>query len=163
MDKSKTLLVYDTQELGRWIIDLSVIELLEEKKLKKSDFVVTENYHIRLREQTAKMLIEKIQSNLNNRAKYKGKNYTYENILLDNIQGLANFIIDKSDKLTFNIPSIRVTRNDDKNIRDLLLRMTPEERRNLGINRNTLWYIKKNLADGKKIEIYNKVKSKITT
>lgn len=161
MNTSKTPLVYDLQELGRWIIDLSVIQLLEEKKLKKADFIVTENYHIRLREQTAKMFIEKIQSNFNNRAKYKGKNYTYENILLDNIQGLANFIIDKSDKLSFNVPSIQVNRNDDKDIRDFLLRMTPEERKKLGINRNTLWYIQKNLREGKKIAIYDKVKAKI--
>jgi CRISPR-associated protein Cas1 len=161
MDKSKTPLVYDLQELGRWIIDLSVIELLEEKKLSKSDFIVTENYHIRLREQTAKMLIEKIQSNLNNRAKYKGKNYTYENILLDNVQGLANFIIDKSDKLKFNIPPIQINRNDHTEIRELLLRMTPEERRKLGINRNTLWYIQKNLKEGKRIEIYDKIMNKL--
>lgn len=161
MDKSKTSLVYDMQELGRWIIDLSVIQLLEEKKLKKSDFIVTENYHIRLREQTANMLIEKTQANLNNRAKYKGKNYTYENILLDNVHGLANFIIDKSDKLSFNVPSIQLNRNDDKDIRELLMKMTPEQRRNLGINRNTLWYIKKNIREGKKIELYDKVIAKI--
>ncbi len=39
--------------------------------------------------------------------------------------------------------------------------MTPEERRQLGINRNTLWYIKKNLTEGKKITIYDKVLEKI--
>lgn len=59
--ESKTPLVYDIQELFRWLVDLSVIELLEEKKLKKNDFIVTENYHIRLRENTAKLLIEKIK------------------------------------------------------------------------------------------------------
>lgn len=106
-----------------------MIELLEEKKLKKSDFIVTENYHIRLREQTAKMLIDKIQSNFNNRAKYKGKNYTYENIILDNLVQLAGYIHDKQDKLKFNLPSITINRNDNIDIRDTLLNMTPEERR----------------------------------
>lgn len=162
MDKSKTPLVYDVQELGRWIIDLSVIELLEEKKLKKSDFIVTENYHIRLKEQTAKMLIEKIQANFNKRAKYKGKNYTYENIVLDNLTVLAGFIQDKHDKLKFDIPSLKIQRNDNTEVRDHLLSMTPEERKKLGINRNTLWYIKKNLEEGKTIKIYDKVKTKIT-
>ena len=46
---SNTPLVYDLLELYRWIVDLSVLQLLEDKKLKKSDFIVTENYHIRLR------------------------------------------------------------------------------------------------------------------
>ena len=42
-----------------------MIQLLEERKLKKSDFIVTENYNIRLRESTAKALIEKIRLNFN--------------------------------------------------------------------------------------------------
>jgi hypothetical protein len=33
----KTPLVYDIQELFRWLVDLSVLQLLEEKKLKKYD------------------------------------------------------------------------------------------------------------------------------
>lgn len=33
-----TPLVYDFQELYRWLIDLSIIEILEEKKIKKIRF-----------------------------------------------------------------------------------------------------------------------------
>jgi len=40
--------------------------------------------------------------------------------------------------------------------------MSPEERRRLGINRNTLWYMKKNILEGKKIKIYEKVKTKVS-
>lgn len=75
---------------------------------------------------------------------------------------LAGFIQNKQDKLKLNIPSIKINRNDNIGIRDTLLNMTPEERRQLGINRNTLWYIKKNLRDGKKVKVYDKVMTKIT-
>lgn len=61
-------------------------------------------------------------------------------------------------RFEFVIPEIKVTRNDDLNIRETILNMTPEERRKLGINRNTLWYVKQNLLQGKKIKIYDKVK-----
>ena len=71
MRQSNTPPVYDLQELYRWVVDLSVLQLLEEKKLKKSDFVVTEDYHIRLREKTARMLIDKIRLNMNARVQYK--------------------------------------------------------------------------------------------
>jgi len=37
---------------------ISVIQLLEEKKIKNSDFIITENYHTRLGENIAKMLID---------------------------------------------------------------------------------------------------------
>ena len=52
---------------------VSVIQLLEEKKIKKSDFIITENYHTRLGEDVAKLSIEKINSNFNARYNYKNK------------------------------------------------------------------------------------------
>ena len=104
LSNSRASLVYDVQELYRWLIDLSVIQLLEEKKLKKSDFIVTENYNIRLRENTAKALIEKIRLNFNARALYNGKYYSYQNILYENVRLLANYIMGKLGKLQFNVP-----------------------------------------------------------
>jgi CRISPR-associated protein Cas1 len=37
----------------------------------------------------------------------------------------------------------------------------PEQRKELGINKSTLWYIRKNLREGKKVKLYDKVKAKI--
>ena len=39
--------------------------------------------------------------------------------------------------------------------------MTIEERKRLGINKLTLWYIKKNMSDGKTTKIYEKILLKI--
>jgi len=36
INQSRTPLVYDIQELFRWLIDVSVIQFLEEKKINKS-------------------------------------------------------------------------------------------------------------------------------
>ena len=100
INQSRTPLVYDVQELFRWLIDISVIQLLEEKKIKKSDFIITENYHTRLGENVAKLLIDKINSNFNAKHNYKnGKNYSYQIILQDNLQQLANFIVKKRKSL----------------------------------------------------------------
>jgi len=154
-------LVYDVQELYRWLIDFSVIQLLEEKKLKKSDFIVTENYNIRLRETTAKMLIEKIKLNFNSRALYNGKYYSYQNILYENVRLLANYIMGKSGKLQFNIPEFEIKRGDNTDIRNKVLSLTTEDRKKLGINKSTLWYIQKHIKEGKKVKVYSKVMGKI--
>lgn len=69
---SKYPLVYDLQELFRYVIDYSVIELLE-TGLKKSDFITTENYHIRLRSEAAKLLIEKITDDFNRHYEFRNK------------------------------------------------------------------------------------------
>ena len=53
INQSRTPLVYDIQELFRWLIDVSAIQVLEEKKIKKDDFMITENYHTRLGEDAA--------------------------------------------------------------------------------------------------------------
>ena len=162
INQSHTPLVYDIQELFRWLIDLSVIELLEERKIKKSDFIITENYHTRLRANTAKMLIEKINGNFNHKIQYKNKKrYSYQNILHDKVQQLANFISDKQKNFDFDIPKIIIQRNDDVQIREKILNMTPEQRKQCGINKSTLWYLKNNLTKGKKVTIYDKIKTKL--
>ena len=162
INQSRTPLVYDIQELFRWLIDISAIQLLEEKKIKKSDFIITENYHTRLGEDVAKMLIEKINSNFNAKNNYKnGKNYSYQIILQDNLQQLSNFILEKKKEFDFIVPKIKLNRNDNLELRERILSMTQEERRELGINKSTLWYIKKNLAEGKTSKIYEKILLKI--
>ena len=150
INQSRTPLVYDIQELFRWIIDISVIQLLEEKKIKKSDFIITENYHIRLGEDVAKLLIEKINSNFNARYNYKnGKQYSYQIILQDNLQQLANSITEKKKEFEFIIPKMKLNRNDNIELREKILRMTPEDMKKLRINKSTLWYVRKKLSEGK--------------
>jgi CRISPR-associated protein Cas1 len=155
-------LVYDIQEFFRWIIDLAVIEILEEKELKKSDFITTENYHICLTEKAAKALFERISLNFNTKARdYKhGKSSTYQNILLDNVQQLSNFVLDKSKTISFRIPNVNVTREDSLDIRQKILDITTEGRKKLGINKSTIWYQKKKVLEGKKTRLYQKTLSK---
>ena len=103
------------------------------------------------------MLLDKITVNLNKTVEYKGKHHSYEFILLDNVRNLSNYVVGISKTLTFNIPYIQIALNDPTKLRDQILNMTSEERRKLGIRRNTLWYIKNNLKEGRQIKIYNRV------
>ena len=154
--------MYDIQELFRWLVDISVIQLLEEKKIKKSDFIITENYHTRLGEDVAKLLIEKINSNFNARYSYKNnKQYSYQIILQDNLQQLSNFIMEKKEEFEFVIPEMKVNRNDDLELRKKISNMTLEEMKGLGINKSTLRHVRKNLSEGKNPKIYEKVLLKI--
>ncbi|MDH3203303.1 MAG: CRISPR-associated endonuclease Cas1 [Nitrosopumilus sp.] len=160
--QSRTPLVYDIQELFRWIVDLSVIQVLEQNNIKKSDFIITENYHTRLKESTAHLLIDAIRFNFALKVPYKaGKNYYYSVILEDTVKQLAHHILGKSKDFEFAIPEIHLARNDVTNLREKIESMTPEERKQLGINKSTLWYLKKNLQDNKSFKIYDKVLSKI--
>lgn len=68
----------------------------------------------------------------------------------------------KNKELSFEIPGINNNRNDDAELRDKILKMSFADARKMGLNKSTLWYIQKNIKEGKKIEIYDKVKSKIS-
>ena len=59
------------------------------------------------------------------------------------------------------MPGVPIKRNDDNKTRDFILNMTPDQRKELGINKSTLWYIQKNLREGKKVKLYDKVRAKI--
>ena len=157
---SKHPLVYDLQELFRYVIDYSVIELLE-TGLKKSDFITTENYHIRLKPDTAKKLIEKIQGNFNRRYEFRNKQHTLENIMFENVRELSKYILDKTKSLELKIPDIAISRNDNIPVRDKIISIDPEKRKELKINKSTLWYQQKKINEGKTLKVYNKTRVKI--
>jgi len=141
---SKHPLVYDLQELFRYVVDYSVIELLE-SGLKKSDFITTENYHIKLKPNTAKLLIEKIKDNFNQCYEFRNKQHTLENIMFENIRELSKYIIGNSKQLEFSIPDIAIKRNDNSQVRKKIMPIDPEKRKKLKINKSTLWYQQKKL------------------
>ena len=129
-------------------------------KLKKSDFITTENYHIRLRPETAKLLIERIKENFNRRYVFKNKQYTLDNILFENMRILSNYISGKSKELNFSIPEIRIERVDNKEIRSRITSIDPSKRKELKINKSTLWYQQKKIKEGKEIKVYEKTRVK---
>ncbi len=59
------------------------------------------------------------------------------------------------------MPGVPIKRNDDTATREYILNMTPEQPKELGINKSTLWYIQKNVREGKKVKLYDKVRAKI--
>ena len=156
---SRHPLVYDLHELFRYVVDYSVIESLE-TKLRKSDFIVTENYHTRLKPKTAKLLIERIKENFNKRYEFKNKQYTLDNILFENVRLLSKYLLGKSKSLDFSIPEIRIERVDNREIRSRIMLIDPDKRKELGVNKSTLWYQQKKIKEGKEIKVYGKTRGK---
>lgn len=69
--------------------------------------------------------------------------------------------MEKKKEFNFNVPKMKLIRNDNVELREKILNMTTEERKRLGINKSTLCYIKKNLSEGKTPKIYEKIMLKI--
>ena len=74
---------------------------------------------------------------------------------------MSRYITGNSKQLEFSIPDIKIKRNDNSQIRDKIISIDPEKRRELKINKSTLWYQQKKIKEGKILKVYNKTKMKI--
>ena len=76
--------------------------------MKKSDFITTENYHIRLKPNKVKLLIDKTKGNFNKGYKFRNRQQTLENIMFENVRELNRYISGKTKTLDFKIPDIAI-------------------------------------------------------
>ena len=67
---------------------------------------------------------------------------------------LGNSIEKDQKELEFEIPNMEISRNDNVELRNRIMEITPKERKKLGINKSTLWYRQKAIKESKKIKIY---------
>ncbi len=81
--------------------------------------------------------------------------------MYDNVSQLAQYIADKKKTIEFVVPKLEINRDDNLLLREKILSMSPEERKKLGINKSTLWYLKKNIKSKDKIKIYDKILEKM--
>ena len=91
---NKLPLVYDLQEPFRWLVDLSVIEVIRDAKLdRKNDFIVTENYHILAEPASANALIERFSANMNRKVSVGGRSFAYETLVSELARRLARHLL----------------------------------------------------------------------
>jgi CRISPR-associated protein Cas1 len=156
---SKLPLAYDLQEPFRWLVDLSVLEVIRDANLdRKKDFIVTENYHIRLRPAAAKALIDRFSANMNRKVPVKGRNYSFETLVMETARKLVRHLLGEKSGLNFSYPfAVGESGHVETELKDRVAGLTYAEGRKLGISKAGLWDIKRRAAEGKPLRLYNKV------
>jgi len=74
---------------------------------------------------------------------------------------LSKYITGNSKSLEFTIPDIEIKRNDNSLVRDKIMSIDPDKRKELKINKSTLWYQQKKIKEGKALKVYNKTMVRI--
>lgn len=151
---NKPSLIFDLMEILRPIADLSVIQTLESKKLKWQDFTFSELSTCRLMPNAQALLMSNLQVLLN--SMIEGKQV--ETIHKENIRNFADSI------LKGNIPSFKIAIPELYGHIQMITKletMTAQERKLLGIRKNTLWYIQKQIKEGNNPKIYQKIAEKL--
>ncbi|MGC9123281.1 MAG: CRISPR-associated endonuclease Cas1, partial [Thermoplasmata archaeon] len=108
-----------------------------------------------------KKLIVKITNNFNKRYEFRNKQHTLENIMFEKIRELGKYISGKEKEYDFRIPDMAISRNDDVEMRDKVMSIDPERRKELKINKSTIWYQQKKIKKGKTIKMYRKTRVKM--
>ena len=160
---SKLPLAYDLQEPFRWLVDLSVIELLRDGRLdRKADFVVTENYHVRLRPKAAKALMDRLSANMNRKVTLGARNYSYETLVLEAARKLARALLNPKIRFDLSVPfAVGESGHVESETAAKVACMTYAEARELGISKAGLWDMKRRAMDGKPLKLYRKVSRKL--
>ena len=81
--------------------------------------------------------------------------------MFENIRELSKYVLGKAMEMKFNIPNINMERNDNIEMRNKIMSIDPEKRKELKINKSTLWYQQRKVKEGKTLKVYNKTKVKI--
>ncbi len=162
---SKLPLVYDLQEPFRWLVDLSVLEVLRDSDLdRKRDFIVTENYHIRLRPSAAKALIDRLSANMNRKVLLGGRSMSYETIVTETARRLARHLVAPSRRFDLSYPfAAGESGHVSTDFKEQVLSMTLADRKAAGISKTTWHYIRERAAQGKPLKLYEKVARRLSS
>jgi CRISPR-associated protein Cas1 len=142
-------LAYDLQEPYRFLIDLAVLDLIENKLVDKTDFIRTENYTLRLLPTGAKKLIAAIDTQLEKKVPYRNQEWSWRYIIQEKTTHLAQYLLGKREELDFIEPNKPLQRQDVDELRQKILNLSYTEWKKLGFSKGTLHYLKNNAKDDK--------------
>src|SRR3989344_1438561 len=154
-------LAYDLQEPFRFLIDLAVISAIEKKKLNEKDFIRTENYNLRLRPSGAKKLIEEIQICFSRKVKFRGKEYGWGNVLIEQTRELAHYILGKINSFNLSKPLFDLERDDTHDMREIIKGISYKKWKDLGYSKGTLHPMKMKVNESKPFYLTEKVKKRL--
>jgi CRISPR-associated protein Cas1 len=129
----KNSLAYDMQEPFRFLIDLTIIDLIENDRMEKKDFVRTESFTSRLRASGAQKVTQAVNIWLNKVSQYQEKEISYGYLITLKTRELVRSLT--SDNVTFNVSTseFNVKRNDSDKIRQKILTISYADWKKIGI------------------------------
>ena len=117
-------------------MDLAIVNLVENGTMDKKDFIVTENYNLRLRGLGGKKVASESSNMLNKPVSYGDKQTTWGSILLFKARELAHYITGKTKELDFVNPDFGVQRDDSQEIRQKILSISYVDWKKLGFSKS---------------------------
>lgn len=161
MQKGKNSLAYDMQELFRFLVDLSVINLVEKGMMEKKDFIRTENFTLKLRASGTRKITNELNSWLNNVVNYQEKDASWNYVIFLKTRELAHYLIGKKKSLDLISPKYQIDRQDTDEMRKKILSIPYSQWKKRGFSKGTLHYMKKNVESEKPFALNKQVRERL--
>jgi len=157
----KNSLAYDMQEPFRFVIDLAIIDLVENDKMEKKDFVRTESFTLRLRASGAQKVTQSVNKWLDKATKYQDKEISNGYLIQLKTRELVRSLIVQNVTFDVSTSVLNIRRNDSEQVRQKILNISYTEWQKMGFSKGTLYYMKKNVQGNKPFTLNKHVRERL--
>jgi len=160
--ETKQSLVYDLQELFRWLVDLSMIQAFESKTLELHDFYFTgDDYRYRFEVEAKRRFIEVLRERFNSGVNYRGRVLKWDTVIEQKANELGRFLVGKLSTPNFTEPAPVLERMDNRMVRKTILGLSQSEARERGIGKSTFHNLWNKAEDASSFVLYEKVRHRL--
>jgi len=165
-DKAATTpLVYDFQEPFRWLIDYTVLGMVESRAFGWDDFYFTgDDYRMRFKPPLLDRYLAVLREHFNSvghTVMYRGDCVKWDTLIGLKVQEFARYLVGKSDGFDLKSPAPVLDRSDTRDLRERILSLSASEARKLGLGKSTVHYLRKHARSHKSFRIYKPVLEKL--
>jgi len=156
--QTKQSLVYDLQEPFRWIADVAVMEAFESRVLDLPDFYFTgDDYRYRFEPEAKQRFLDLIRERFNSAVRYRGRDLKWDTVIERKAVEISLFLSGKSNSICFQEPAPTLERQDDRELRTKIQRLTQPDANRIGIGKSTLHYLRRKAGNARSFTVYRKV------
>ena len=160
--QTKQSLVYDLQELFRWIVDLTVMKAFESGALDLSYFYFTgDDYRYRFDVEAKTRFIGLLREQFNSGADYRGRILKWDTVIEQKAMELSRYLTEGLSVPDFAEPFPILERRDNTNLRNRILSLTQSDAARVGIGKSTLHYLRTRARNKGSMRTYHKVTTRI--
>jgi CRISPR-associated protein Cas1 len=156
--ETKQSLVCELQEPFRWIADVAVMDAFESGVLDSPDSYFTgDDYRYRFEPEAKQRFLDLLRERFNSGVRYKERAFKWDTVIERKAVEIALFLTGKSNTIAFQEPAPTLERQDDRELRTKIQRLTQSDAKRIGIGKSTLHYLRRKARNEQPFTVYRKV------
>lgn len=162
--QSKQSMVFDVMEPYRFLVDLTVIQMVESKILDwRSVFFQASDYRARLDNGAKQKFIRLLRERFNVGTVYKNQRMRWDTVIAEKFNEVTRFLLGKTNRLDFMEPSLTLERFDSRELRSKILSLNASEARGVGIPKQSLHDLRAKAGSPQPFKLHNETMRKLLT